>query len=390
MVTEAADSVQWIRPSRLFNEGRLHLGAVLGVLKGKVQILTDYSQIKNDDQIYDFTGIISPGFVDLQVNGGGGVLLNETPTKEAIWNIAKAHRKYGTTGILPTVITDSVSVLSRAVDAVIEAVGEHGVLGMHIEGPHISVERRGTHRAEFVRPLDKDTIRLVEKLRTADVPTMLTLAPDVVSPEDISRLVEMGTVVSIGHSKATAGVVRRALEAGASCFTHLFNAMPPMAGREPGVAGAAINSHAFAGIICDGIHVADEMVAMAIRARPVSDRMYLVSDAMPTVGGPAEFNLYGSKVALINKRLVNCEGGLAGAHTTQSEGVRRLFDCIGMSREDALKMAITIPGKAMGLELDQSHGRSIRDIICLNNGLEYQGSLADLLQRIGKNGEAQS
>ena len=385
-MTEAADIVQWIRPSRLFNKGRLHIGAVLGVLKGKVQILTDYSQIKNDYQISDFKGIISPGFVDLQVNGGGGVLLNETPTKEAIWDIAKTHRKYGTTGILPTVITDSVSVLSRAVDAVIEAVGEHGVLGMHIEGPHISVERRGTHKAEFVRPLDEDTIRLVEKLRTADVPTMLTLAPDVVSPEDISRLVEMGTVVSIGHSKATAGVVRRALEAGASCFTHLFNAMSPMAGREPGVVGAAINSHAFAGIICDGVHVADEMVAMAIRARPVSDRMYLVSDAMPTVGGPAEFNLYGSKVALISKRLVNCEGSLAGAHTTQSEGVRRLVDRIGMSREDALKMAITIPGNAMGLELDQSHGRSIQDIICLNNGLEYQGSLADLLQRMGKNG----
>lgn len=383
---ETADNVQWIRPSRLFNEGRLHTGAVLGIFRGKVQFLTDNSQIKNDDQIYNFKGIISPGFVDLQVNGGGGVLLNETPTKEAIWDIARAHRKYGTTRILPTVITDSVSVLSQAVDAVIEAVGEHGVLGMHIEGPHISVERRGTHKSEFVRPLDEDTIRLVEKLRTADVPTMLTLAPDVVSPEDISRLVEMGTVVSIGHSKATAGVVRRALEAGASCFTHLFNAMPPIAGREPGVVGAAINSHAFAGIICDGIHVADEMVAMAIRARPISDRMYLVSDAMPTVGGPREFNVYGSKVALINNRLVNSEGGLAGAHTTQSEGVKRLVDRIGMSREDALKMAITIPGNAMGLELDRSHGRSIKDIICLTNGLEYQGSLADLLQRKGKNG----
>ena len=384
-MTEAVDIIQWIRPSRLFNEGRLHIGAVLGVLNGRVQIFTEDNQIKEAHQVIDFDGIISPGFVDLQVNGGGGVLLNETPTKEAIWDIAKAHRKYGTTGILPTVITDSVSVLSRAVDAVMEAVGQNGILGLHIEGPHISTERRGTHKAEFVRPLDEDTIRLVEKLRSADVPTMLTLAPDVVSPEDISRLVDLGTVVSIGHSKASADVVRRALEAGASCFTHLFNAMPPMAGREPGVVGAAINSHAFAGIICDGIHVADEMVAMAIRARPVSDRMYLVSDAMPTVGGPTEFNLYGSKVALINNRLVNSEGGLAGAHTTQNEGVKRLVDRIGISAEDALKMAITIPGKAMGLELDQLQGRSIKDIICLSDGLEYQGSLADLLQLPRKN-----
>jgi N-acetylglucosamine-6-phosphate deacetylase len=385
VVTEAADITQWIRPSRLFNKGRLHMGAALGVLNGRVQIFTEDIQIKKAHQVIDFEGIISPGFVDLQVNGGGGVLLNETPTKEAIWDIAKAHRKYGTTGILPTVITDSVSVLSRAVDAVMEAVGQNGILGLHIEGPHISVERRGTHKAEFVRPLDEDTIRLVEKLRSADVPTMLTLAPDVVSPEDISRLVDLGTVVSIGHSKAPADVVRRALEAGASSFTHLFNAMPPMAGREPGVVGAAINSHAFAGIICDGIHVADEMVAMAIRARPVSDRMYLVSDAMPTVGGPTEFNLYGSKVALINNRLVNSEGGLAGAHTTQNEGVKRLVDRIGISAEDALKMAITIPGNAMGLELDQLQGRSIKDIICLSDGLEYQGSLADLLQLPRKN-----
>ncbi|MEK9622565.1 MAG: N-acetylglucosamine-6-phosphate deacetylase [Alphaproteobacteria bacterium] len=384
-MTEAADITQWIRPSRLFNKGRLHIGAVLGVLNGRIQIFTEDIQIKEAHQVINFEGIISPGLVDLQVNGGGGVLLNETPTKEAIWDIAKAHRKYGTTGILPTVITDSVSVLSRAVDAVMEAVGQNGILGMHIEGPHISVERRGTHKAEFVRPLDEDTIRLVERLRSAHVPTMLTLAPDVVSPEDISRLVDLGTVVSIGHSKASADVVRRALEAGASCFTHLFNAMPPMAGREPGVVGAAINSHAFAGIICDGIHVADEMVAMAIRARPISDRMYLVSDAMPTVGGPTEFNLYGSKVALINNRLVNSEGGLAGAHTTQNEGVKRLVDRIGISAEDALKMAITVPGNAMGLELDQLQGRSIKDIICLTDGLEYQGSLADLLQLPGKN-----
>ena len=384
-MTEAADITQWIRPSRLFNKGRLHIGAVLGVLNGRIQIFTEDIQIKESHQVLNFEGIISPGLVDLQVNGGGGVLLNETPTKEAIWDIAKAHRKYGTTGILPTVITDSVSVLSRAVDAVMEAVGQNGILGMHIEGPHISVERRGTHKAEFVRPLDEDTIRLVERLRSAHVPTMLTLAPDVVSPEDISRLVDLGTVVSIGHSKASADVVRRALEAGASCFTHLFNAMPPMAGREPGVVGAAINSHAFAGIICDGIHVADEMVAMAIRARPISDRMYLVSDAMPTVGGPTEFNLYGSKVALINNRLVNSEGGLAGAHTTQNEGVKRLVDRIGISAEDALKMAITVPGNAMGLELDQLQGRSIKDIICLTDGLEYQGSLADLLQLPGKN-----
>ena len=156
--------------------------------------------------------------------------------------------------------------------------------------------------------------------------------------------------------------------------------MPPVVGREPGVVGAAINSHAFTGIICDGIHVADEMVAMAIRARPISDRMYLISDAMPTVGGPTAFNLYGTKVSLINNCLVNSEGGLAGAHTTQRKSVKRLVDHIGVPTEDALKMAITTPGKVMGLQLDRLQGLSVKDIICLTNSLEYSGTLADLLQ----------
>ena len=260
----------------------------------------------------------------------------------------------------------------------------NGVLGIHIEGPHISLEKRGTHKAEFIRPFDEDTFQLVEKLRAADVPTMLTLAPEVVSPEDIKRLVEVGTVVSIGHSQAPAGVVRLALEAGASCFTHLFNAMQPVAGREPGVVGAAINSHAFTGIICDGIHVADEIVGLAIRARPVSDRMYLISDSMPTVGGPAEFNLYGTRVSLINNRLINSEGSLAGAHTTQSKSVKRLVDHVGIPIEDALKMAITTPSKVMGLRLDRLHSLSVKDIICLTNELEYNGTLADLLQLLEK------
>lgn len=382
---EAPKVEKWLRPSHVFDRGRLTEGAALGVANGRVQVVAEANQIPKGDQVVDVEGIISPGFVDLQVNGGGGVLLNETPTKEAMWDIAQAHRRFGTTGILPTVITDSEVVLSQAVDAAIEAIGQNGVLGLHIEGPHISLERRGTHSAEFVRPLDKGTIRLVEKLRANDVPTMLTLAPDVVSQEDIRRLAELGVVVSIGHSKASADVVRRAIEAGASCFTHLFNAMPPMAGREPGVVGAAINSQAFAGIICDGIHVADEMVALAIRARPVSDRMFLVSDAMPTVGGPAEFDLYGSKVALIDNRLVNSEGGLAGAHTTQGEGVKRLVDRIGISTEDAFKMAISIPGDVIGLQLDHLQGRDLGDVICLTHKLSFQGSLADVMQQSGRN-----
>ncbi len=378
-MAEAEDIDVWVQPCRLFNEGRLKEGAAVGISRGRIQAVVGVDKVPASARTIQMGGILSPGFVDLQVNGGGGVLLNGQPTPEAMQEIARAHRAFGTTAILPTVITDAVDVLNQAVDAAIEAHGQHGLLGLHIEGPHISVNQRGAHKAEFVRPIDERTMVQTAKLRAAGVPTLITLAPDVVAPEDIRRLADLGVVVSIGHTRATSEVVRSALDAGASCFTHLFNAMPPMAGREPGVVGAAINSQAFVGIICDGIHVADEMVGLAIRARPVPDRTFLVSDAMPTVGGPTEFDLYGTKVRLIDNRLVNSEGSLAGAHTTQSEGVARLVEKIGITPEEALRMAITVPGEAMGLTLDQLMGSSTDNVLCLGDDMRFSGFLAGAL-----------
>jgi len=283
---------------------------------------------------------VSPGFIDLQVNGGGDVLFNSSPTPEGIKTIAKAHRSYGSVGILPTVISDAPEVTEAAVEAVISAWGQPGIVGIHIEGPHLSVARRGTHARRFVRPMVGATIALVTRLRNADIPVMITVAPEACAKGDIAELVATGAVVALGHTDTDADHVRRALAEGARSFTHLYNAMSPMLNRAPGVVGAAINSHVYTGMICDGVHVADEMIGLAIRARPEPDLCFLISDAMATVGGTKDhFSLYGQEVILKDGGLVNQEGGLAGAHLTMSQAVARLINVVGIDAETALRMA---------------------------------------------------
>lgn len=300
----------WLQPTQMFDGKALRAG-VLRLRDGIAVELADTAP--PGARVQRLAGTLTPGFIDLQVNGGGDVLFNQNPTPAGIETIIAAHRRFGTVGILPTVITDGPGVMQAAADAVLAAWGMPGLLGVHIEGPHISVARRGTHAARFIRPMDDDTLATVTRLRDAGVPVMITLAPESASTAQIAALAATGAVVSLGHSDATAAQTAAALEAGVGCFTHLFNAMSPMLSRAPGVTGTAINSRAYAGIICDGIHVDDAMVALALRARPVPDRMFIVSDAMPTVGGSGRFRLYDMELHLENGRLVNNEGSLAGA-----------------------------------------------------------------------------
>lgn len=375
-MSDDRDITGWVLPDQMFHDGHLRADRALGLADDKVATIIAANDLPPGAPVTRIAGILSPGFVDLQVNGGGGVLLNTTPTPEGMRAIAKAHRAFGTTAIMPTVITDTPDVMTQAVDAAIATRGEPGLLGLHIEGPHIALNRRGTHKAEFVRPMVDATMGQLQRLRAAGVPTLLTLAPEVVPPATIRQLVDLGVIVSLGHTEAAAEVVQAALAAGASCFTHLFNAMPPMAGRNPGPVGAAINSTAYAGIICDGVHVADDMVRLACRARPVLDRMFIVSDAMPTVGGPPAFDLYGSPVRLEENRLVNSEGALAGAHTTQAAGVARLVNHVGLSVEEALRMAITNAGSVLGVDCDKLDGRRTSDVITLGPDLNLTGDLA--------------
>ena len=364
----SAQNPLWLCPERLFEGQTLHAGWALSVADGRTLDLRPIAEIPPNAPRQTLKGTITPGFIDLQVNGGGDVMVNTTPTPDGLRAIAAAHRRFGTVGILPTVITDAPEVLDRAVDAALVAHGQNGILGLHIEGPHLSLARRGTHAVRHIRPLDDRTIAHVKWLRAAHVPVMITLAPEAVQPGQIATLAAMGAVVSLGHSDASAESVRMALAEGAACFTHLFNAMSPMLNRAPGVTGACINSHAHAGIICDGIHVVDEMVGLAIRARPLPDRMFLVSDAMPTVGGSGHFRLYGNEIHLENGRLVNAEGSLAGAHVTMAESLARLINVVGIAPETALRMAVSTPARLIGADdLAQIKGRKLEDLLLLND-----------------------
>lgn len=333
----------WIAPEQIFDGQRLHSGKAVRIVDDHV---VEIAAARSST--HTLKGCLTPGFVDLQVNGGGGVILNENPTREGIATIVAAHRRFGTVAIMPTVITDAPDVLDRAAEAVIEAHDDEGVLGLHIEGPHISYARRGTHKGQFIRDLDDRTMEVVARLRRRDIRVMITVAPEAATPQQIAMLSSLGAIVSIGHTDADAETVEAAIAAGAKCATHLFNAMSPMTGRAPGAVGTVLNSTLRSGIICDGYHVDDRMIALALRARPKADLMFLVSDAMATVGGPDKFTLYGQEVRLCDGRLLNVEGNLAGAHITQAQGVARLVNNIGVTLEDALRMAITVPASVVG------------------------------------------
>ena len=339
----------WIRPSQVFCGDVLSADKVIRISKGRVSQVADRKKLPEDALVVDVEGCVTPGFFDVQINGGGGVLFNAEPNEKAIEKIASAHRLSGTTKFLPTIITDTPDVLDKAAKAVSQVFGKYGVAGLHIEGPHISLARRGTHLAKFIRPLDEQTVSCIRGLRSKDIPVLITLAPESATPAQVSELVEIGTVVSIGHSDALCMAANQLLEAGATAFTHLFNAMSPMENRAPGVTGAAINSSAYCSFICDGVHVDDEMLKLAIRARPAPDRMVLISDAMPTVGGPDHFTLYGKTLDLLEDRIVNSEGSLAGAHTTMGQSLARVIANLDTTLEEALKMAVSNPARMLGI-----------------------------------------
>ncbi len=362
----------WITPTRIFDGKEMHNGLALRLSGGRVVELAN-----RPDIAHPVAGLVTPGYLDLQVNGGGGVLLNTSPTVEGLRTILNAHRRFGTVGLMPTVITDHPDVLDRAADAAIAARDLPGMIGLHIEGPHISVPRRGTHKAAFVRPMDDRTIGVVKRLRAADLRVMITLAPEAATLAQIAQLAAMGAIVSLGHTDATAEQVMAAMAAGATCATHLFNAMSPMQSRAPGTVGAVINGRGYAGIICDGQHVDDMMVGMALRARPVPDRMFLVSDAMATVGGPNTFELYDQRITLADGRLVNDEGSLAGAHITQAQGVQRLIEYVGASPVEALRMVTSNPAACIGApDLAELLGRKLDDILLLDDHYSVRSTLA--------------
>jgi N-acetylglucosamine-6-phosphate deacetylase len=352
----------WIAPDQIFDGRNLLSGKAVRVTSGQIVEIDD-----TPSGAIKISGLMSPGYVDLQVNGGGGLMVNSSPTPGGIRCIAAAHRRFGTVALMPTVITDHPDVLDSAVDAIISLRESQGILGLHIEGPHISEAQCGTHSCEFIRPMDTRTFQAIARLRSADQAVLITVAPEAITLDQIAMLTIMGAVVSLGHTDADTDQINAAIKAGASCGTHLFNAMSPMRGRAPGAVGAIINSLCYAGIICDGHHVADEMVGMTVRARPSRDLMFLVSDAMATVGGPNQFDLYSQTIYLNHGKLINAKGGLAGAHTTQADGLRRLVNQTGTSLVDALRMTTSTPAKCIGNSLIGGLlNRRLEDVIILD------------------------
>ena len=301
-------------------------------------------------------GLLVPGFIDVQVNGGGGALLNDGPSVDCVRRIAESHRKFGTTGMLPTVITDAPEILSKAIAAVKAARAENvpGVLGIHIEGPFLDKERKGAHEARFIREMTEVDVAQIAAVDCGSV--MLTLAPNRVAPNLIASLAGKGVLVSLGHSEANLAEVTKALASGARAFTHLFNAMSQLNGREPGMVGAALADHdSYCGLIADGFHVHDAALKVAFAAKPRS-RIMLVTDAMPTAaGGPDSFELQGRKIHLKNGKLQLDNNTLAGSNLTMDEAVRYCVERLGVALEDALRMASLNP--AAFLRRDHELGR---------------------------------
>lgn len=302
-------------------------------------------------QAVDLDGaMLLPGFVDSQVNGGGDVLFNAEPTVDAIAVMADAHSRYGTTGFLPTLISDDLEVVRAgiaAVDAAI-AAGVPGVLGIHIEGPFISTERKGIHNADHIRRLDEIGFQTLTALKHGR--TLVTLAPERTTPAFVRRLVDAGVVVAAGHTNGTYAQVTEAIEAGLSGFTHLFNAMSPLTSREPGAVGAALDSlETFCAMIVDGFHVSPVTMRLAMRCKP-RNRFMLVTDAMPTTGGASrDFSLQGRRIQAQEGRLVAQDGTLAGSDLNMIQAVTNAVEMLQISLEDAIAMATVVPSTFLRL-----------------------------------------
>jgi N-acetylglucosamine-6-phosphate deacetylase len=291
---------------------------------------------------------LAPGFIDVQVNGGGDVLFNHQPTVEGACAIAAAHRKFGTTGLLPTLITDSAEKMRLALDAAaIVADREPGVLGLHLEGPYLSPEKPGVHDVRHIRPPGEGDLALLTATRKSVL--LVTLAPEVVPPGFISRLVAAGVRVSLGHSMATYQQTRAAMAEGLTGFTHLFNAMRPLASREGGpIAQALESSDAWYGLIVDGVHVDPAMLRLALRGL---GRAVLVTDAMPPVGGRrSSFDLVGKNVSIRDGRCLTDDGTLAGTALDMATAVRNCVRLLGVPLPDALRFASAHPAAFLGLD----------------------------------------
>jgi N-acetylglucosamine-6-phosphate deacetylase len=363
--------------ARIFDGDDWHEGAALVVRDGLVEAILPTGAIPSDIRVADTGGgMLAPGFIDLQVNGGGGVMLNDHPDVASIETICKAHAPFGTTALLPTLITDTPAITAAAIAAGEAAALRKvpGFLGLHLEGPHLSIARKGAHDPALIRPMtDEDEAMLIAARRKLPV-LLTTIAPESVEPARVAALAKAGVIVSLGHSDTGYATAKAFAEAGASVVTHLFNAMSQIGNREPGLAGAAIDSGTLsAGLIADGIHVDPVTIKIALRAKQGPARIVLVTDAMATIGTDmTSFTLNGRTIYRKDGSLRLADGTLAGADLDMISAVRYVHRVIGLDLSEALRMASLYPAQAIG----QSHrlGRfangTAADIVALSDDLD--------------------
>ncbi|MBB1302970.1 N-acetylglucosamine-6-phosphate deacetylase [Pseudoalteromonas sp. SR44-8] len=335
------------RATRLFTAEKFLDNALFSVENGVFHLETSAT-----GSVIELDGLVAPGFIDVQVNGGGGAFFNAEQSTQCLDRIAKAHGQFGTTALMPTLITDKVETMQAAADATAKAIceGVAGVLGIHFEGPHLSFPKKGTHSEQFIRPISEQEFAIYARQDLGI--KMVTLAPENVSIADIERLVACGVKVSLGHTNADYTTTMAALNAGADGFTHLYNAMSPFTSREPGVVGAALwHDNSWCGLIVDGHHVHPLSAQLAIRTKQ-RGKIMLVTDAMPPVGtDDMEFDFFdGRKVIRTGDRLNSSTGELAGSVLDMASAVRNTINTLDVSLSESLRMAALYPAEYLNLK----------------------------------------
>ncbi|MGR4000397.1 MAG: N-acetylglucosamine-6-phosphate deacetylase [Alphaproteobacteria bacterium] len=309
-------------------------------------------QVKQDGDYVDLSGdILSAGYVDLQVNGGDGVMFNADPSVETLTRMAAAHRRLGATTILPTLISDTPDKSRAAVVAIKKAIaaGVAGIGGLHLEGPHLSVSRKGAHDADLIRAMTAEDLENLV-VAASDLPAlMITIAPENVTRAQVAALVKAGAIVSLGHTDASFATCIAYAEAGAECATHLFNAMSPLGNREPGLVGAAlVSGRLSAGLIADGVHVHPQTIKAAWDAKQKPGRLFLISDAMATAGSSIrEFELGGRRITRHGGRLTLDNGTLAGTDLNLTKAIKVLVEDVGIDPAHALRAATSVPAQLL-------------------------------------------